>query len=188
MRRIMHRRQPRPVTRPAFHVLLMGCFQKLQLSELPLIVELLHEEKLPGVNHRLHHHVFQAGLLTKLHDLSAILHRSRHGHGASNMLPGLQGRNRMRRMIRNRGINMNRIDLRISQESVVIIIALFDAILISDFIQGRLRPLANSRHIGVRMTLINGDKLGTKSQPDNRDINILVRHEAQTLAIPPIIF
>lgn len=90
------------------------------------------------------------------------------------MLPCLQSRYCVRRMIRNRSIDVNRINVRISQQSTVIIVALFHAILVTNFIQSGLRPLTNGRHIGIRMTLINRDEFGTKTESDNRNINLLV--------------
>ena len=68
----MHRRQTRPVTRPAVHVLLMACLEELQLAQLTGIVELLHVKKLASVNHRLHHHVMQPGIPARVDDRLAI--------------------------------------------------------------------------------------------------------------------
>ena len=63
VRRVLHRRQAGPVVRPAVHVLLVARLQELDLAELALVVQLLDEQELAGVDDRLRHHVLQAGLL-----------------------------------------------------------------------------------------------------------------------------
>ena len=63
VRGVPHRRQARPVVRPAVHVLLMAGLEELDLAQLALVVELLDEEELAGVDHGFHHHVLQAGPL-----------------------------------------------------------------------------------------------------------------------------
>ena len=76
VRGIVHRRQPGPVIWPAGHVLLMGAAEELELPSLPG-VELIHEEKLTGIDDGLHHHVFLARFLLAS---TICLHSSTRGH------------------------------------------------------------------------------------------------------------
>ena len=87
---VVHRWKPRPISRPSFHVLLVAGFEKLQLAEFALVMELFHEQKFAGINHGFHHHVVEAGLGAEFNDGFAVLLGSRHGHRAGDMLAGAQ--------------------------------------------------------------------------------------------------
>ena len=86
---VVHGGQAGPVSGPAVHVLLMGGLEELEFPEFPFVIELLHEEEFPGVNHRFHHHVFEPGGLGEFDDRFAILDRGGHGNGARDVLAGL---------------------------------------------------------------------------------------------------
>jgi hypothetical protein len=88
---VPHRGQAGPVIGPAVHVLLVARLEELELAEGALVVEFLHVQELPGVHHGLHHHVLQPGLLLEFDDLLAVGEIGRgHGHGAGDVLAGLQ--------------------------------------------------------------------------------------------------
>ena len=86
----MHRRQPIPITRPTVHVLLVTRLQILNATQFPLVEELLNKKKLTTVDHRLHHHIGQAGRFTELTNLAALFHRRGHRHGAGDVFAGLE--------------------------------------------------------------------------------------------------
>ena len=76
-------------------------------------------------------------------------------------------------VIGNGGIDVNSIDLRIGQQRVVIRVALGNAKLVPNLIQ-RIRIALTERHnVRIRVTLINGNKLGTKAETDDGDAGML---------------
>ena len=89
MRRVVHRRQTRPVIGPTVHVLLMTTAQKLNPAQLALVVQLLDEQVLPAVDDRLHHHVNLAALPLGLDELLALLDRRCHRNRTGDMLAGV---------------------------------------------------------------------------------------------------
>lgn len=86
---VVHGGEAGPVAGPAFHVLLVGGFEKLEFAEFAGVVEFLHEEELAGVDDGLHHHVFEAGGGAEFDDRFAVLDRGRHGDGAGDVLSSL---------------------------------------------------------------------------------------------------
>src|SRR5581483_2811048 len=59
---VVHRRQAGPVVGPAVHVLLMAAAQELNAAQFALVVQVLGEKVLAGIDDGLHHHVDLAGL------------------------------------------------------------------------------------------------------------------------------
>ena len=85
---VVHGREAGPISGPAFHILLVGGFEELEFTEFAFVVELLHEEKLAGVDDGLHHHVFESGGLGNFDDPAAVIDRCRHGDGAGDVFSG----------------------------------------------------------------------------------------------------
>src|SRR3984957_19525268 len=86
MRGVVHWRQPRPTVRPSLHILVMAALQKLDRAKLTPSIEFASEQVLAGVEHRLRHHVLEAGLSDEFHDLLALVERQRHRDRAHNVL------------------------------------------------------------------------------------------------------
>jgi hypothetical protein len=166
---IVHRGKARPVARPAVHVLLVTCFEKLQLAEFALVVELLHEKKFTGVDDRFHHHVVQAGFLTKLYDGLAILDGGCHRHCAGNVFACAQCREGVLGVIWNRRVDVDCVNVRIGEDVGILLIALFDTELVADLFEGFGIPLADRGHFRIRMALIDGYEFGTEAETDDGD-------------------
>jgi hypothetical protein len=56
-----------------------------------------------------------AGLLRELDDLFAVGDRGRHRHGAGDVLASLEGLDRLRGVIGDRGVDVHRVDFRIAE-------------------------------------------------------------------------
>ena len=113
VRGVPHRRQARPVVGPAVHVLLVAGLEELDLAELALVVELLDVEELAGVDDGLHHHVLQAGLACTRSTIflqSAMLVAI--GHGAGDVLAGLEGRDGHPGVIGDRRVDVHGVHVR----------------------------------------------------------------------------
>ena len=82
---VVHGREAGPISGPAFHILLVGGFEKLEFAEFAFVVEFLHEEELAGVDDGLHHHVFESGGLANFDDPAAVIDRGRHRDGAGDV-------------------------------------------------------------------------------------------------------
>ena len=145
----------------------MTRLEKLQLTEVPAVVEFLHVEKFPGINDGLHHHVFHPTLRGQTNDGFAILDRSRHRHGAGDVLScphGLQGGFRM---VRDWGIDMDRIDIRILKKRLVLGESLCDSIFVGDLVQVFLIPLTQGYDFSIGMPLVDRNEFGAESQSDD---------------------
>ena len=171
---VVHGGEAGPVSGPSVHVLLMGGLEELEFPEFPFVIELLHEEEFTGVNHRFHHHVFEAGRLGQLYDGFTILDGGCHGDGAGNVFTRFEGRNRLLGVIWDGRVDMDCVDVRISEEVLVALVAFFDAVFIPDFIQSRLGTLTNCREFSPGMALVDGDEFGSKTEADNCDANRLI--------------
>jgi len=177
MGRVIHGRQTRPISWPAVHVLLMTGLKELDLPELTGLIQLLHEEELPAVDDRFHHHVPRArsSSVTRM-----ISKRSSdgggHRHGAGHMLSSAQGFERLGGVIGNRGIDVNRVDLRIAEHVIVIQVALGHSVTVSARVQTRPVPAANRRHFGIGVPLINGNKLRTEPESGDTDSDFPFAH------------
>ena len=85
---VVHGREARPISGPAFHILLVGSFEELEFAEFAFVVEFLHEEKLAGVDDGLHHHVFESGGLGNFNDSATVIDRGRHRDSAGDVFSG----------------------------------------------------------------------------------------------------
>ena len=166
---VVHGREAGPVSGPAVHVLLVGSFEKLEFAEFTFVVEFLHEEEFPGVNHGFHHHVFETGGLGEFDNCLTIFDRGRHGDGAGYVFSGLQGCDGLFSMIGDGRIDVNGIDVRIGEEVVVALVALLDPEFVAHFIEGGLGALANCHQFSSGVALIDGDEFGAKTEADDCD-------------------
>ena len=71
---------------------------------------------------------------------------------------------------------MDRIDIRISEQLVEIRVSLCHPKRITNRIQLLSGALADRVHVRVRMALVNGDKLGSKTETDDSDIYLSRAH------------
>ena len=69
---------------------------------------------------------FRPVFFDQLDDLPALVDRGRHRHGAHDVLAGLEGGDRHRRVIGNRRVDVDEIDLRVRQHVLVLRVALLD--------------------------------------------------------------
>ena len=167
-----------PVTWPAIHVLRMTRREVLQLAEFALVVKLLDKQKFAAVNHRLSHHVLEAGFVDGLAKFLALGDRCCHWHGAHHMLAGAQGLDGLRRVIGDRRVNMNRINLGIGQQLFVIRVALGDGELVGHGVHLRLVAPTHRDEVGVGMRLVDGNKLCAETEADEGYIKGLFAHSA----------
>ena len=167
VRRVVHRRQPRPVARPAVHVLLVARLQELQLAQGTVLVELLHVEELAAEYDRLHHHVAEAGGVAELDDAFAVLDTGRHGHGAGDVFARFERGDRHRRVVGNRRVDMDEVDVGIFQQLGVVGVAAADPECVADPVEAAAVALADREHVGVRVPLINRDELGAEPEADD---------------------
>ena len=166
--RIPHRWQARPIVGPAVHVLLMAASQELNTAQHTPVVQILGEQILATVDHRLHHHVGLARLLLGFDDLSAFFNRYSHRHRAGHMLASVECRDGLLGMIGNRAVDVHRIDVRIFQQFFVTAVSLGHAELVATCFEFSLVASADRVHLGIRVLLIDRNKLGTKPQTHNR--------------------
>ena len=147
--------------------------------ELALVVQLLHEQVLAAVDDRLHHHVDLAALALRLDDLPALVDGRRHRHGARDVLAGLERRDRLRRVVGDRRVDVHRVDVRVAQQ---LLVARCSA---SRCRTGRRtasssawsrRQMAYISAFG--MVLVDRNELGAEPEPDDGDANLLVSGHA----------
>ena len=147
----------------------MAGLEELEFAQVPIVVEFLHVEEFTGVNHGFHHHVLHAAFRGKFDDGLAILHRGSHRNGTGHVLArahGLQGR---LGMMRDRGVDVNGIDIGIFKQLRVIGESLDDTVLVGDLVQVLLVALAQGHDLGVGMALIDRDELGSKAEANDGD-------------------
>jgi hypothetical protein len=145
----------------------MASAQELHAPEFPLVVQLLHEEILAAVHDGFHHHVDLAALALALDDLAALIDGRRRRHCARDVLAGFQRRDRLRRVIGNRGIDVDRVHVRIGEQRRIVGVARFDAESIAAGVELLLVAPANRVHFGIRVALVNRDEFRAESQADN---------------------
>ena len=166
MGRVVHRDHVLPVVGPAFHVLRMGSLHVLDLAEFALVAELLDEKVFAAVHDGLRHHVLEPGFTDEADDLLRLFETRRHRHGAHDVLARLQRRDRLRRVIGDRAVDVDEVDVRIGEQLAEVGVAPGDLKPVADLVQPALRPLADRRDFGFRMRLIDGDELRTEAKPD----------------------
>lgn len=159
----MHGGEPWPVIWPAIHVLLVARLKKLNFAQLALLVELFDVQKLSGVDHRLHHHVFESGFLTQVDNRLAVFHRSRHGNGAGDVLTRLERSDGLGRVVRDGCVDVDGVDLWVLENILIAAVAFLHTEEIPDGVQILLVALANRMHVCLGMVLINGNELRSKS-------------------------
>ena len=170
--RVMHWRESGPVAGPSIHILLVAGFEKLEFAEFAIVIEFLHVKELPGVDDRFHHHVVEAGFSAQFDDGLAVFLRGRHRDGASDVLAGFESGDGLFGVVRNRRIDVDRINLGVCEKLFVVSVTFFDSKLVADFIEGGFSALADRRHFGVRVALVNGNEFGTKSEAYDSDTGI----------------
>ena len=117
MRRIPHRREARPVIRPAIHVLLMAGLEELDFAELAFFVQLLDDREYSRAYTTVSIIMyFMPGLLHQVDDLLAILDAGRHRHGAGHVLARLQRGDGLPGVVGNRRVDVDRIHVRVLQQ------------------------------------------------------------------------
>ena len=134
------------------------------------------EQIFAAVDHGLHHHVDLAALALQLDDLAAFIDRRRRRDRAGDVLAGLQRGDRLRRMIGNRRVDVDGIDVRIGEERVVVGVARLDAEPIAARVELLPIAAADRIHFGIRMALINRDEFRAKAQTDDCHTNLPVTH------------
>ena len=67
---------------------------------------------------------------------------------------------------------MDRINLGVCEKLVVVSITFFDSELVADFIERGFSALADRRHFGVRVALVNRNEFGAKSKAYDSDTGI----------------
>ncbi len=185
VRGVVHRWKAFPVSRPAVHVLLVAAAQELDPPELALVVQLLHEQVLAAVDDGLHHHVDLAALALRLHDLAALVDRRRRRHGAGDVLAGLERCDRLRRVIRDRRIDVDGVDVRVAQQILVARVARRDAEPVAARVELGLVAAADGVHLGVRVPLVDRNELGAEPEPDDGNTNSLVCGHYSTGGLRP---
>src|SRR5678815_1901078 len=113
MRGVPHWRQPRPVVRPAVHILLVARLDELEFAQFPGVEQFLHEKVLARIHDGLGHHVFAPSLLHKFDDLLAFRDARCHRYRAGHMLAGFQRGDRLPPVIRDRRIDVHEVHIRI---------------------------------------------------------------------------
>lgn len=162
--RVVHGRQALPVPGPSAHLLLVGATQELQPTESSRSKKVLHEEELARVHDRLHHHVVLPGGLDGGDDGLTLVKRSRHGHGARDVLARVQRSDRLASVVGDRRVQMYRVHIRILEQRVERGVPLLDAERVTDSVQLLAVAAADGRESGTRMTLIGGNELRAEAE------------------------
>ena len=68
------------------------------------------------------------------------------------------------------GIDVDGIDLGISEEIGVVCVALFNAVFVADLVELGFGALADGGQFSVRVTLVDRDEFSTKAEADDCDI------------------
>ncbi len=84
-------------------------------------------------------------------------------------------------MVGNGRVDVYGVNAGILEQLVVIGVPVFDPELIATFIQLRFVAPTDGVHLGIGVSLVNGDEFSAKAQPDNGDANLLVRSHG----VPP---
>lgn len=148
MRRVVHRRQPRPSVRPALHVLVVAALQKLNPTELAAAIELARVEILPRVENRFGHHIFEPGPLNELDNLTAFVDGEGHWHGADDVFPSIERSDRHPTVVGEGRVDVDEIDFTIGEHVFETLIAPFDSKCVADCIEGGFGPPTDRVHVG----------------------------------------
>src|SRR5258708_5813139 len=151
VRRVVHGGKALPVPRPPFHILLVAAPHELNAAQLAGVVQPFHEQVLSAVDDGLHHHVDLAALALPLDDLAALLDGRAGRHGAGDVLAGFQRRDRLRRLVRDPRVGVNRVDLRVLQEVLIARIPGLHAEAITAGVQLYTVPPAYGSHTLTRL-------------------------------------
>ena len=168
MGRIVHRDHPFPVLGPTSHVLGVGRGHVLDFSKFPLEVEFFEEQEFTAVDDGFGHHVLQAGFCNRLADLVALFDCRRHRHGAHDMLTGAEGFEAHPSVVGDGRVDVDEVDGGVFEDLFVGGESVRDPELVGDFVKFLFVPAANGDDFGVRVTLVDGDKLCPEAQTDHR--------------------
>jgi hypothetical protein len=141
--------------------------QKLEPAERPVLEEILDVQELTGVDDRLHHHVVLARLPHGRDDRPAFLERRGHRHRAGHMFARPKRGDGLLRVIRNRGVDVHRVDVRILEHRGEVRVAAGDAETVGCLVERGLGPLAYGDEFGVRMGLVDRHEL--RPEPESCD-------------------
>ena len=169
MRGIVHRRQAGPVVGPAIHVLVVAGLEELDASQFARAVELLEVEELARIDHRLGHHVAQSGGLAQLDDAPAFVQGGRHRHRAHDMLARLERLDAHAPMLRDRGVDVHRIDVLVGEHVLVAGVAPADREGIPDLLELGWITLAERGDLGIGVALVDRDEFGAEAEADDGD-------------------
>ena len=158
----------------------MARLKKLDFAELAPFIHLLDEQEFARIDDGFHHHVFFAHAPGELHDLSAVLDACGHRHGAGDMFARFQRCNRLPGVIGNRRVDVDRIDIRIFEQLLVIGVASFHSEGVANGIQLLFRPLADGVHVRIWVTLINGNELGSEPEANYGDVYFTGAHRSES--------
>src|ERR1044071_6608751 len=159
----------------------MAGLEKLDLPKLSLLIKLFDVKKFARIHDGFHHHVFLPRLFRQIHDLLTILDARGHWHGAGDVLARFQGSDRLPGVIGNRRIDMDNVHPRVFQQILDIAVPSLHSESVTDRIELFPRALADRIHVGVRVTLVNGDELRSETEADNRHVNLLRTHFSQLM-------
>ena len=87
------------------------------------------------------------------------------------MLAGLERRKRHGRVIGDRRIDVDGIDLVVLEEVGIGLVPPLDAIRLADLVEFVPRPLADRHQFRVRVALVDGDELGAEAEADDGGAN-----------------
>ena len=91
------------------------------------------------------------------------------------MLAGAEGGKGVLSMIGDRSIDVDGVNVRISEQILVTGESLFDAELVADLFERIRIALTDRRHLGVGMALIDGNEFGAESESNNSDARFAER-------------
>ena len=107
------------------------------------------------------------------HDLAAVGDVRGHRHGAGHVFAGLERRKAHPGVVRNRGVDVNDIDVAVLEQCSKIRVTLLDAKVFSDGVELFLVALADRVAVGVWVLLPQRDELGPEAEPDDGDVDLL---------------
>jgi hypothetical protein len=179
VRGIPHRRQAGPVVGPAVHILLVAAAQELDLAQLTLFVKLLDEQVFAAVDDGFHHHVDLAARALGGDDLLAFVDGRSHGHGARDVLAGVQGLDGHPGVVGNGGVDVHRVDGRVLEQVTIVGVAGLDPVAIAAFIEAFAVATGDRVDFRAGVFLIDRDEFGPEAQPDDgHPDRLFARHAA----------
>jgi hypothetical protein len=176
---VPHRRQARPVVRPAVHILLVAAAEELDFSQLALVVKFLDEQVFAAVDDGFHHHVDLAARALGGDDLLAFVDGRAHGHGAGDVLARVQGLDGHPGVVGDRGINVDGVDGGVFEQVTIVGKAGRNAVAIAAFIEAFAVAAGDRVDFRAGVFLIDRDEFGSEAQPDNGHPDwLFARHAA----------